>query len=114
MLRLTELKLPLDHPDTALRDAVLATLGIPPEELLSVSVARRGYDARRRSAIHLVYAVDIAVRNETAILHRVPANPRIRPTPDTRYRFPIRATTAEERPVVIGTGPCGLLASLTL
>jgi uncharacterized FAD-dependent dehydrogenase len=114
MLRLTELKLPLDHPPSALRDAVLATLGIPPEDLLSVSVARRGYDARRRSAIHLVYAVDIDVRGETEILHRTPPDPRIRPTPDTRYRFPTPVTTPSKRPVVIGTGPCGLLAALTL
>jgi uncharacterized FAD-dependent dehydrogenase len=114
MLRLTELKLPLDHPGSALRDAVLATLGIPAEDLLSVAVARRGYDARRRSAIHLVYAVDVAVRDETAVLSRVPANPRIRPTPDTRYRFPARVSTAAKRPVVIGTGPCGLMAALTL
>jgi uncharacterized protein len=114
MLRLTELKLPLDHPGTALRDAVLTALGICSDDLLSVAIARRGYDARRRSAIHLVYAVDIAVRDETAILSRVPVNPRIRPTPDTRYRFPARLAIAGKRPVVIGTGPCGLLAALTL
>ena len=99
MLRLTELKLPLDHPSTALPDAVLAMLGIPSEDLLSVTVARRGYDARRRSAIHLVYAVDVSVRDEAAILNRVPANPRIRPTPDTRYRFPTRLTAPGKRPV---------------
>src|ERR1700733_13703969 len=101
MLRLTELKLPLDHPPSALRDAVLATLGIPPEDLLSVSVARRGYDARRRSAIHLVYAVDIEVRAEPEILRRPPPDPHIRPTPDTRYRFPTRVTTPSNRPVII-------------
>jgi uncharacterized FAD-dependent dehydrogenase len=114
MLRLTELKLPLDHPDTALRDAVLATLGIQSEDLLSVSIARRGYDARRRSAVHLVYAVDISLRNEPEILDRVPANPRLRPTPDTQYRFLTRVTAPATRPVVIGTGPCGLMAALTL
>jgi uncharacterized protein len=114
MLRLTELKLPLDHPDSALRDAVLATLSIASDDLLSIAVARRGYDARRRSAIHFVYAVDVAVRNETAILDRIPANPRIRPAPDTRYRFPTSLVSPTKRPVVIGTGPCGLLAGLTL
>ena len=118
MLRLTELKLPLDHPDTALRDAVLSTLNIASDDLLSLAIARRGYDARRRSAIHLVYAVDIKVRNEPAILARFTGNPSIRPSPDTTYRFPvIRRTPAAippKRPVVIGTGPCGLLAALTL
>ncbi len=114
MLRLTELKLPLDHPASALRDAALAMLGIAPGDLLNLSVARRGYDARRRSAINLVYAVDVTLRDEAEILSRLPANPRIRPTPDTRYIFPIQVTAPTMRPVVIGTGPCGLMAALTL
>ena len=94
MLRLTELKLPLDHPASALRDAVVAMLGIPPDDLLTLSIARRGYDARRRSAISLVYAVDVSLRDEAAVLARNTANPRIRPTPDTTYRFP---TNADQR-----------------
>jgi hypothetical protein len=111
MLRLTELKLPLDHPPDALRHAVLTRLAIPSDDLLSVTVARRGYDARRRSAISLVYAVDIEVRDEPAILTR---HPTLRPTPDTRYRFPVHGAPSTKRPVVIGTGPCGLMAALTL
>jgi uncharacterized FAD-dependent dehydrogenase len=111
MLRLTELKLPLDHPPDALREAVLMRLGIPPGDLLNVVVARRGYDARRRSAISLVYAVDVDVRDEAAVLAVLP---QLRQTPDTRYRFPVRTEAPAGRPVVIGTGPCGLLAALTL
>ena len=114
MLRLTELKLPLDHPPDAIRAAVLTDLAIPHADLLSLTIGRRGYDARRRSAISLVYAIDIAVRDEPAILARHAANPRLRPTPDTTYRFPVRAAPPTLRPVVIGTGPCGLLAALTL
>ncbi len=67
MLRLTELKLPLDHGPDALRDAVLTRLGIPPGDLLTLTIARRGYDARRRSAITLVYAVDVTLRDEAAV-----------------------------------------------
>jgi hypothetical protein len=107
MLRLTELKLPLDHAPDALRNAVLVRLGIPSEDLLNFVVARRGYDARRRSAISLVYAVDVEVRDEAAF-------PQLRRTPDTRYRLPVCAGSPSGRPVVIGTGPCGLLAALTL
>jgi uncharacterized FAD-dependent dehydrogenase len=111
MLRLTELKLSLDHTPDALRDAVLIRLGIPPEELLTLTIARRGYDARRRSAIHLVYAVDVELKNERAVMAK---NPALRPTPDTRYRFPTRVDAPANRPVIIGTGPCGLMAALTL
>ena len=115
MLRLTELKLPLDHPPDALRDAVLMRLGIPPDDLLGLTIARHGYDARRRSAITLVYAADVEVRDEPAILIRHNADPRIRPTPDTTYRPPSHGTVpAYPRPIVIGTGPCGLLAALVL
>ncbi|HVC63215.1 MAG TPA: hypothetical protein VND19_22985 [Acetobacteraceae bacterium] len=114
MLRLTELKLPLDHTPDALRDAVLTRLGIPPGDLLTLTLARRGYDARRRSAISLVYAADVEVRGETSVLSRHAADPRIRLAPDTTYRFPVHVTAPPKRPVVIGTGPCGLLAALTL
>ncbi len=114
MLRLTELKLPLDHEPKALRGAVLARLAIPDDDLLSLSIARRGYDARRRSAISLVYAVDVTLRDEAAVLRRHQADDRIRPAPDTRYRFPVKRPVSDRRPVVIGTGPCGLLAALTL
>jgi uncharacterized FAD-dependent dehydrogenase len=112
MLRLTELKLPLDHPPGALRDAALARLGAGPDDLLSLSVARRGYDARRRSAVFLVYAVDVALRDEAAILARGERN--IVPTPDTAYRFPVHVAAPARRPVVIGTGPCGFMAALSL
>ncbi len=92
MLRLTELKLPLDHPPDALREAVLARLAIPPGDLLHLTIVRRGYDARRRSAISLVYAVDVEVRDEASVLHRHAGDPRIRPAPDTRYHAPSTST----------------------
>jgi uncharacterized FAD-dependent dehydrogenase len=111
MLRLTELKLPLDHPPDALRDAVLTRLAVPPEDLLTLTVTRRAYDARRRSAINLVYAVDVELRDEPAALA---ANPTLRPTPDTEYHFPIHLRAPVNRPVIIGTGPCGLMAALIL
>jgi uncharacterized FAD-dependent dehydrogenase len=116
MLRLAEIKLPLDHAPDALRAAVVARLGIAADDLISLTVARRGYDARRRSAISLVYAVDVVLRDEAAVLARCAGNPRVVPAPDTRYRFIAGGPSAPaaRRPVVIGTGPCGLLAALTL
>jgi uncharacterized FAD-dependent dehydrogenase len=112
MLRLTELKLPLDHDDRALHDAVLARLGVAEAR---VDVVRRGYDARRRGAILLVYTVDVAVVDEAAVLRAHAADPRIGMTPDVSYRHVARApATLARRPVVIGAGPCGLFAALTL
>ncbi|MDQ3270316.1 MAG: NAD(P)/FAD-dependent oxidoreductase [Pseudomonadota bacterium] len=153
MLRLTDIKLPLDHPEPALREAVLARLGIGAGDLISFAVARRSYDARRRGAIVLIYSVDVETPREAEILareteaadqttddageaaaaRRPPAKrPRGRqptgepasappgaikvvPTPDTTYRFVARAPDhLPLRPVVIGTGPCGLFAGLVL
>ncbi|MBW6398678.1 NAD(P)/FAD-dependent oxidoreductase [Roseomonas sp. HJA6] len=119
MLRLTELKLPLDHPPEALEAAVRARLGLRGAELRSLHVARRAWDARKRSEIVLVYSVDIEVSDETALLRRAARDRTLArtlgPKPDTTYRPVARAPAAGwKRPVVIGTGPCGIFAALIL
>ncbi|MBI0435188.1 NAD(P)/FAD-dependent oxidoreductase [Roseomonas sp. KE0001] len=115
MLRLTELKLPLDHPPEALRAAVLARLAIPEAELLGLEVFRRGYDARRKSDIQLIYTLDLTLSDEAAVLRRHAGDRQIGPSPDMRYRFVGRAPEGfANRPLVVGAGPCGLLAGLVL
>jgi uncharacterized FAD-dependent dehydrogenase len=119
MLRLTELKLPLNHPDGAVQAALCARLGLQPHQLLSFAIARRGWDARRRSAIELVYSVDFEVADEAALLRRH-ANDKVlgrtlASAPDIGYRPVARAPAGGgTRPVVIGTGPCGIFAALIL
>ncbi|MDB5934655.1 MAG: hypothetical protein JWQ01_1999 [Massilia sp.] len=119
MLRIAELKLPLDHPEHALRDAVLARLGIEAAELMQLEVFKRSFDARKKSAIVLIYSVNVALRDEAAVLARCAADAHVMPAPDTDYRFVAGGARAQghdlnERPVVIGTGPCGLFAALIL
>ena len=119
MLRITELRLPLDHPEAALHHAVLARLGITPAELRGFSVFRRGHDARKKSAIVLIYTLDCELADEAAVLARHAGDPHVRPTPDTRYRFVGHAPAdfaARQplRPLVVGFGPCGLFAALIL
>lgn len=119
MLRLTELRLPLDHAEDALRPAVLHRLGIADADLLSLHVFRRAYDARKKSAILLIYTVDCEVRDEAAVLAAKRGDPHLRPAPDTRYRFVGHAPAdflAQERPrpLVVGFGPCGIFAALLL
>lgn len=112
MLRVTELRLPLDHPEPALKQALLARLGITPARLRGFSVFRRGHDARKKHAIQLVYTIDAEVEDEAALLAR---DPRLSPTPDMRWQ-PVASAPAgfAERPLVIGAGPCGLMAALAL
>jgi uncharacterized FAD-dependent dehydrogenase len=116
MLRLSDLALPLDHGPAELEQAVITRLGIAPDDLERITIARRGNDARRKSAIKLVYSLDVQLRNEAEVLARFADDQHVRPTPDTAYRFVTRAPDGYEgpRPVVIGAGPCGLLAALVL
>ena len=115
MLRLSELRLPLDHPPEDLRAAVETRLGLAPGELIDFTIARRANDARKKSAIKLVYSLDLKLRDEPAVLARFSGDPNVKPTPDTEYRLVTQARGDEtRRPVVIGAGPCGLFAGLIL
>lgn len=115
MLRLTELRLPLEHSEDDLKAAILAELGIEPEELLWYSVFRRGYDARRKGAIDLVYHLDVETTRDAEILNKLRGARHVEPSPDTSYRFVARARESlSSRPVVIGMGPCGIFAGLLL
>ena len=119
MLRITELRLPLNHPEEALRPAIVARLGIRDEELRGFTVFRRGYDARKKTAIVLIYTLDCELADEAAVARRLADDPHIRPTPDTRYQFVGHApadfyATERPRPVVIGFGPCGIFSALIL
>ena len=115
MLRLTELKLPLDHGEGAIAAAIRERLGIKPDDLRSYSVFRRAVDARKKSAIALTYTLDVDVKNEAAVLARGKKDKHLSSTPDMRYRFVAHASEpGSSRPVVIGSGPCGLFAGLIL
>ncbi len=115
MLRLTEIKLPLNHTEEALAAAVIAKLKIKPEQLKQLHLFKRGYDARKKSDIQLIYTLDIEVDGEAALLEKFAKDQHVRPSPDTSYKFVGKAPAdLTERPVVIGLGPCGLFAALVL
>lgn len=117
MIRLTEIKLPLAHPDTAIADAVVRTLGIQADELQSVNIFKLSFDARKAELLQ-VYIVDVALSSgalEADVLQRFDNNPHVRPTPDMAYK-PVAAAPShlKSRPVVVGFGPCGIFAALVL
>ena len=120
MLRLSELKLPLDHPEDALLEAVLKRLRIPPNDVFEQRMVKRSIDARRRDQIQLIYSVDVRVRGEAALLRRLGKTSRVRQAPDTTYRPVAQAPRTlldgedAHRPVVVGAGPCGYFAALLL
>jgi len=127
MIRITELRLPLDHSEQALREAVLQRLGVPDARLKRIEVFKRGFDARKKSAIVLSYTLDCELDRELGdddeVLALHAGDPRLRASPDTRYHFVASPTAAaiaqrfrqgQPRPVVVGFGPCGLFAALVL
>jgi uncharacterized FAD-dependent dehydrogenase len=123
MLRITDLRLPLNHPEAALREAVLQRLGLQDaeQELLGFTVFKRAHDARKKTAMQLIYTLDCELASparEAALLASGDAH--LRPSPDTRYRLqgtaPVDfyADEGKRRPLVVGFGPCGLFAALVL
>ncbi len=119
MLRITELRLPLNHAEPALRAAVLARLGIADAALKAFTVFKRSFDARKKSAVVLIYTVDCEVHDEAALLAKFAGDLHVRPAPDMRYRPVGHApvdfhASGRPRPLVIGFGPCGLFAALVL
>ena len=126
MLRLTEIKLPLDHAEEELRSSILKRLQIGDGDLLRVEIFKRSYDARKKGNIVLVYVVDVEVKNDRSHLKRFKKNPHILETPDMNYRPVIKTanstsntnnnnnTSITDRPIVIGMGPCGIFAALLL
>ena len=116
MIRINELQLPLDHPAEALRQAIVTRLAISDGELVEFTVFKRSYDARKKnSEITFVYIIDASVADEAKVLARLTDDRNIRVSPDTGY-YPVGQAPEglSERPLVIGFGPCGLFAALTL
>jgi uncharacterized FAD-dependent dehydrogenase len=117
MIRLTELKLPLDHADGALALLIAKTLGIAPADIASQTVYKRSYDARKQKLL-LVYIVDVKLVQpalEAQLLQAFKDNPQIRPAPDQTYHPIAKLDVAPPiRPVVVGFGPCGIFAALLL
>ncbi len=115
MLRLTEIRLPIDHDEKALEQAVLDRLEIDASHLLGMTVYRRNYDARKKSAIFFSYSVDVETDCEEALLSKFDRHPHIRKAPDMTYHFVAHAPEITfKRPIVVGFGPCGMFAALIL
>ncbi|WP_298223446.1 NAD(P)/FAD-dependent oxidoreductase [Acidocella sp.] len=106
MRRLTELRLPIDHSPAELRAAIAVGFGVPESAILSWQIHRRSWDARKKSQVMLVYTIDADLALDVATGE---------PTPDMNYNFVANAVRRPtKRPIVIGTGPCGIMAALIL
>ena len=119
MLRLNELKLPLHHSAEDLPAAIVRTLGISRDDLLGFNVYKRSFDARKKTAILLIYQLDIELAPAATAQVLAAEKPLVTPSPDTGYKFVAQAAADfpaanQQRPIIIGFGPCGILAALLL
>jgi uncharacterized protein len=134
MIRLTEIKLPIEkapsliHQTDEIKAAILKKLGILEGDLIHFEIYKRGVDARKSHAILYVYSIDVAVDNEAKLLTKFRKDPHVKPKPDTEYQYVAMvhaASTAgntlstkpanlQHRPVVVGFGPAGIFAALIL
>lgn len=115
MLRLTELRLPIDHQPEAIKTAIAKKLAIAEADIQHIHIHKRSYDARKVSQIVLIYIVDIEVNNEAKLLAKFKNDPHVQASPDMAYKFVAQApSTLTERPIIVGFGPCGILAALVL
>lgn len=102
-------------PEEALAGRLLPIIGVPAEEVERFAVVRRGIDARTKGNVRRVYTVELALRSpslEEAVCGRLPSARRYEPPPDPFPPRPVRSPAV--RPVVVGAGPAGLFAALTL
>ena len=123
MIRISNLQLPLDHNALALNQAILTRLSIQADDMLDYVVHRRGYDARKKSNIMLIYTLDVNTNQDDRLLVSFAGDQLIKASPDMSYKFVAHALAdpqtptqlnPQKRPLVIGFGPCGLLAGLVL
>ena len=121
MLRLIDIKLALNHTEEELSAAIIHKLAITADDLLGFSLFKRSYDARKKGHILLIYQLDVMLSQsaEKRVLEKFAKQPFVRPSPDTSYHFVAQAnkdfpTEHQQRPLIIGFGPCGILAALLL
>ena len=119
MIRITELRLPINQSPQALEEAVLKRLDVPAKDLIEFDIFKRSYDARTNVALAFIYTVDCSIQDEAGVLKKFSNDVHIRPSPDTSYHFVAKAPESLMngevlRPVVIGFGPCGIFAALLL
>lgn len=113
MIRITDLKLPVDGTEGQLKKKAAKSLGIPVEALLEMQIFRRSLDARKKDQIHYVYVLDVAVADEKKVISKAKGK-NISQTPDFSYDFPQGKATCRKRPTVVGFGPGGMFAALLL
>jgi uncharacterized FAD-dependent dehydrogenase len=114
MIRVSEIKLSLDQDESKLIEEVAKKLHIPVKDIKNYKIFKKSVDARKKNDVHFVYSVDVEVENEDKVLKKYSKKGVIK-TPEFKDEFEIKKPPKNFiRPVVVGFGPAGLFAGLTL
>ncbi len=119
MLRLSEIKLPLDHSSEAIKDQILKRLDVSDSQLITYRILKRSIDARSNDQIKFIYSIEVSVKDEKALLRRLPRKKNVSKAKEIHYKYVAKARedffcNNKVRPVVVGAGPCGYFAALLL
>lgn len=113
MLQLSQVLLPVDHTDASLRKAALELLRTRESDLRSLTIKQRAIDARR-GHVNFSYTLLAEVPDEARVLQRLDRAARVQVAVPEDYQMPHATHEVSERPVIVGTGPCGLFCGLLL
>lgn len=113
MLQLSQVLLPVDHTDASLHLAALELLRTSENDLRSLTIKQRAIDARR-GHVHFSYTLLADVTDETRILQKIAPAARVQVAVPEGYHTPQGRHEVSERPVIVGSGPCGLFCGLLL
>ena len=112
MLQVNNLKLPVDGDEALLLRRTARALNVRPGDILDCSLHRQSIDARKKSDVHLVCTVRVTLKEEASVLRRAPKG--VTAVADIPYKLPKAGRVFSRPPVVVGMGPAGLFAALTL
>lgn len=112
MLRIQQIKLPIDHDESELKSKIASTLKISEDIIKKIEIFRKSIDARKKDNILFIYTVDIELSEEIKIPKK---NTNISEVESFVYDVEITGEKElENRPVVVGSGPAGLFCGLLL
>lgn len=117
MIRINQIKMPVNHSGEALREKAAALLGIAMQDILEMEVLRRSVDARKKPELYYIYSVRVSVKNQEKILHRFRGKEDLVCIDrEIRYSFPDSGRECGQKPsvVIVGTGPAGLFCGYFL
>ena len=109
MIRVGNIKVPLDFDFSTLEQFCTSRLGISDSSLRSVKLSKKSVDARRKNDVHFIISLDISAKGEVALLKRLK-----NASPVKKYVYTIPRVNVDKRPVIVGFGPAGMFASLVL